>query len=341
MVTFGLGLGKWLFPDNADSYAFQDRVESALRALPGVTRVSATSTLPLSGGGSISWVYLPDRVPDGTAGYRVFVRAGYPETIGMRVVAGRTFEAARHAGVREAVIDRQMARHFFGSRSPLGATIMCDDRRLTIVGVVEPPRIESLHRDDSHPQIFMRAEDFPERPWLVALHTTGSPLALIPEVQAIVRRLDRRVPLSDVATMDDTLTELRCQERTSAIVIASLGVGALLLVAMGLFGMVSGSVAQRRGELALRLALGATHRRITRVVVGDGLRLVAVGALIAIPGIYMTGKALRGLLIGVSPFDVLSLVAATLGLTAVALLACYVAARPVMTIAPERLLRDA
>ena len=340
VVTFNLGLGSWLFPENADSYAFQDRVAQAVAALPGVRRVSATTTLPLSGGGSVSWIYLPDRVPGGTAGYRIFVRAGYPETIGMRVIEGRSFDAAARAGLHEALIDRQMARYFFGERSPLGATIKCDDRTLTIVGVVEQPRLESLNRADSHPQIFMRAEDYPDRPYRMALHTTGDPAALVPEVQAIVRRVDRRVPVYDVKTMDEIVADRRSQERTSAIVLAGLALGALLLVAMGLFGMVSGSVAQRRGELALRLALGATHRRVIRIVVGEGIRLVVIGALVGVPGVYLVGQALRGLLIDVSPFDPSTLVAVALGLAAVALLACYAAARPVTAIEPERLLRD-
>jgi putative ABC transport system permease protein len=341
VLVFALGLSDAIFPKNADSYAFEDRVEQAVGALPGVRRVSATTTLPLAGGGSISWVYLPERVPGGIAGYRIFARAGYAEAIGMRVIDGRAFENTRHAGVHEALVDRQMARHFFGDRSPLGAAIMCDDRLLTIVGVVDAPRIESLHRDDIHPQIFMRAEDHPERPWRFAVHTDGDPRALKADVQAIVRRLDRRVPLSDVQTLDEIVAERRSRERTSAVVVAGLAVGALLLVAMGLFGMVTGSVARRRSELALRLALGATHRRVVRLVVGDAARLVVIGSIAAIPGVYLSGQALRGLLVDVSPFDGATLTAVAAGLGAVALLACYLAARPVTSIEPQRLLRDA
>jgi putative ABC transport system permease protein len=141
-------------------------------------------------------------------------------------------------------------------------------------------------------------------------------------------------------TMDEIVADARSRERISAVLIGSLALGALLLVAMGLFGMISGSVARRRGELAVRLALGATHGRIIRLVVSEGARLVAIGLLIAVPGIYMAGEALRGFLIGVSPFDGPTLVGVAGGLVAVALLACYLAARRVTTIAPERLLRE-
>jgi putative ABC transport system permease protein len=339
VVTFGLGLSSSLFPDNASAYAFEDRVIQAVAGLPGVRRVGATTTLPLSGGGSVSWVFFTGQTDQGTAGYRIFIRAGYPETIGMRVIEGHAFEQMRQPGTREALIDRQMARHFFGGRSPLGATIQCDDRVLTIVGVVESPRLEYLHRD-GRPQIFMRAEDFPERPWRIAARTDGDPRALLSEVQAIVRRLDRRVPVSEVTTMDDVVAERRSRERTSAVVVAGLAIGALLLVAAGLFGMVTGSVTRRRGELALRLALGATHRRIMAMVVGEGASLMAIGSVLAAPGVYLSGQAMRGLLVEVSPFDIPTLAGVAAVLAMVGLLACYLAARPVTTIDPERLLRD-
>jgi putative ABC transport system permease protein len=141
-------------------------------------------------------------------------------------------------------------------------------------------------------------------------------------------------------TMDDIVADARSRERVSAALIASLALGALLLVAMGLFGMISGSVARRRGELAVRIALGATHHRVIRLVVGEGARLVVLGCLIGIPGVYVAGEALRGLLIGISPFDASTLIAVGAGLVAVALVACYLAARRVTTIDPERLLRE-
>jgi putative ABC transport system permease protein len=264
----------------------------------------------------------------------------YFETMGIRLLAGRTFEEMRHDRVHEALIDRQMARYFFGERSPLGATLMCDDRALTIIGVVEQPRIETLHRDDGRPQIFIRAEDYTSRPERFAVLTDGDPRLLMSQVQPLIRGIDRRVPVSDVRTMEDIVAETRSHERISAVMIAGLAAGALLLVAMGLFGVISGSVARRRGELAVRMALGATHGRILRLVVAEGLRLIVVGLLCGVPGIYLTGQALQGFLIGVSPFDILTLSSMAVILVLITLLACYLGARRVIAIAPERLLRE-
>jgi len=109
---------------------------------------------------------------------------------------------------------------------------------------------------------------------------------------------------------------------------------------MGLFGMISGSVARRRGELAVRMALGATHQGVIGLVVRGGARLITLGFVIGIPGIYMAGEALKGFLIGISPFDLPTIAGVATGLVVIALLACYLAARRVTSINPERLLRE-
>jgi ABC-type antimicrobial peptide transport system permease subunit len=141
-------------------------------------------------------------------------------------------------------------------------------------------------------------------------------------------------------SLEEIVTDSRSEERISAVVIAGLALGALLLVAMGLVGIVSGSVTRRRGELAVRLALGATHPRVMRLVVGDGALLVGLGILLGLPGVYAAGGLLRSLLIGVSPWDPPTLIAVTMGLALVTMTACYVPARRVLRIDPAPLLRQ-
>jgi ABC-type antimicrobial peptide transport system permease subunit len=126
----------------------------------------------------------------------------------------------------------------------------------------------------------------------------------------------------------------------SAVLIGGFALGALLLVAMGLFGMISGAVVRRQGELAIRLALGASHQRMLRLALGEGAWLVVVGMLIAIPGVYAAGGLIRGLLVEISPWDPLTLLAVAFGLLVVAIAACYVPARRVLVIDPARLLRQ-
>ena len=257
----------------------------------------------------------------------------------MRLLAGRAFEESRPSGVFEAIVDSNMARRFFPGADPLGARIAYRKDWLTIVGVVEQARLYDVHQD-GRPQLYVRAEDWSFRPLFYVVRTDRQPNALLPEVQAAVRRIDPRVAVGDPRTMEQIVDDTLRQQKTSAALIVAFALGALLLAAMGLFGVVSGSVTRRRHELAVRLALGADHPRVLRLVLREGALLVAVGVLIAMPGIYAAGQLIRGVLVGVSPSDPLTLLAVTLGLALVTLLTCYVPARRVLTIEPAQLLRQ-
>ena len=125
-----------------------------------------------------------------------------------------------------------------------------------------------------------------------------------------------------------------------AALVSALAVGALLLAAMGLFGVVSGAVIRRHHELAVRLALGAEHRDALRLVLREGALLVAIGLLIGAPGIFIANRLVQRVLVGVSPFDPLTLMAAAAALLFVALTACYLPARRALRIEPARLLRQ-
>ena len=266
-------------------------------------------------------------------------RAGYFETMGMRVVTGRTFDSARRADVREAVIDKTLAVRFFPNASPLGVRIPYGGAQLTIVGVVDQARMYAVQQD-GRPQIYVRAEDWGYRPLFYVIRTERDARELSPDVRATVRHVDPRVAVGDERTLEDIVGDVLRQQRTSAILIAAFAIGALLLAAMGLFGVVAGSVMRRRHELAVRLALGADHWRVLRLVVGEGALLVAIGMLIGIPGVYAAGRLLRGLLVGVSPGDTVTLVGVAFGLALVTLVTCYVPARRVLAIELGRLLRE-
>jgi putative ABC transport system permease protein len=159
-------------------------------------------------------------------------------------------------------------------------------------------------------------------------------------MRAAIRRVEPRLALADVRTMDEIVGDALRQQRVSAVLVTGFALGALVLAAMGLFGVISGSVTRRRHELAVRLALGADHPRILRLVLGEGVWLVGMGVLVGAPGIYMVGHLIRASLVGISPLDPLTLLAVTLGLALVALAACYVPARRVLRIDPAQSLRQ-
>jgi len=343
-----LRLSTVVFTNDAEAASFLDRTEAALRALPGVINVSATTSLPLSAtANSVDIVKFPDA--PGNTGVEdedeplvdgITVRPGYVETMGMRLLAGRSFDPARPALVREAIIDRHLAQRFFPNSSPVGATVLWKRQPHTIVGVAEQARLYDLHKDGRF-QFFVRAEPGRSRGyWFFVLRTSRDPQALISEARDVIRQIERRVPVSQMLTMSEIVAEARSRERISAVLIAGLALGALLLVSMGLFGMISGSVTRRRGELAVRMALGATHGRVIRLVVGEGARLLIYGALMGVPGVYVAGEALRGFLVGAPPDDAATLGGVAIGMAVVTLLACYLAARRVTAIDPGRLLRE-
>ena len=349
ILTFTVAMGPRLFPNPANATLFQDRLEPALRKLPGVLDVSATQALPLSRGAGQVTITMPgapgnigDQERDAPMIDLVPTRAGYHDLMGIRIIEGRSFEPALRDGVTEVLIDTRLAKQFFPTGSALGAAVVVNNQSnqpMTVVGVVIPARMYDLH-EDGRPQMYVRAEKVtPYTPSFV-IRTSGDPRALIAAVPRVVRQVDPRIPISGVRTMDEIVEAEMKQPRISAVLIGGFAIGALLLVAMGLFGMVAGAVSQRRGELAVRLALGSTHNGVLRLVVGEGARLVAIGMLIAGPGIYVAGRLVRGLLIGVSPLDPLALVAAAGGLALVTIGACYLPARRVLRLDASPLLRD-
>lgn len=349
VLTVRVPMPVQLVPETVDAIALQDRVDAALRQIPGVTSVGAANSLPLTARASQGTFTIPgapgltgDAARDNPLIDRLFARAGYVETMGMRLVAGRPFQPARPDGVREALIDTLLARQFFPTGDPLGVTIPVGDdpnNALTIVGVVEQARMYDVHRDD-RPQMFTRAEDAGVRDLSFVLRTQRDPAALIPDVRSAIRRLNPQLAVAEVRTMNAIVGDSLRQQKMSAVLIAGFAVGALLLAAMGLFGVVSGSVTRRRHELAVRMALGAEHGPLLRLVLREGVWLVGIGVLVGLPGIYVASGLMRGVLVGVSPSDPVTLVGVATGLALVAMAACYIPARRVLRIQPAQSLRQ-
>lgn len=346
LLTMRVPLPSQLVPDAEQAVALQDRLQAELTALPGVTVVGAAAALPLSANASQTTLAIPgapgntgDAERDAPLVDYTGIRAGYIEAMGMRLLEGRTFTESRSPGVREAIIDDVLARHFFPSSSALGAMIPFNGDSVTVVGVVRQARFYDVHRD-SRGQLYLRAEDLPYRTLSFVVRTQLPPESLISSVRALVRRVDPRIAVSDIRTMDDIVDNALRQQRTTAVLIGAFSLGALLLAAMGLFGVVSTAVNRRRHEIAVRLALGADHGRVLRLVLGEGARLILVGVLIGVPATWFAGRAISGVLVGVSPTDPATLGSVAIGLGVVALGACYLPARRVLRIEPARSLRQ-
>ncbi|AHG89752.1 permease [Gemmatirosa kalamazoonensis] len=347
VLTLRVPLAAARYPNDTVVREMHERLQRELSAIPGVRSASATSALPLTANadqGPVSFPGAPGNTGVNDHDFPLVdymrARAGYFETMGIRVLAGRAFGASWRPGTREAVIDRTLAQTFFPNGQPVGARIrLSDTDTFTVIGVVEHARQYDVYQD-GRSQVYVRDEDGPFNTLSYVLRGDRAPEALVPDVRAAVHRVDAQLAIADVRPMQRVVDDALRQQRLSATLIAGFSLGALLLAAMGLFGVVAGAVSRRHHELAVRLALGAGERRVLWLVVREGTTLLVLGLLVGVPGIWLAGTALRGALVGVSPFDPLTLGAVAAGLGVVALAACYVPARRVAGIAPARALRD-
>lgn len=346
VLTWRVPVGMWRYPNNAAAVTFHENLQRELLSIPGVESASAASALPLTATTDQSDVFAPGAPGntgkpenDGPLVDVIHARRDWFRTLGIKRLAGRDFEPPRAGARREAIVDRALAEHFYPSGSALSATILAARETLTVVGVVDHARQYDVHQD-GRPQVYIRDEDDTNGALYFAVRTRRSPADLVGEVRNVMHRLDPQLAISDVRTMDDIVAGSVREQRLSAVLIGGFSLGALLLAAMGLFGVVAGSVVRRRHEIAVRLALGAERARILRLLVGEGALLIALGILIALPGVYFAGRLMRGVLVGVSPFDPATLAAVAGGLGVVALAACYIPARRAGVIQPAQALRE-
>jgi putative ABC transport system permease protein len=273
----------------------------------------------------------------------------YFGTLGIPLLQGRLFgEADRDSAPPVAIVNQAAARRYFGSRAPLGARITFDDpddrtaRWMTVIGVVGDIHHAALD-EPPYPQVYLPLAQAPRR-WmvLVARAAGRDPLALAPVMREVVRELDPGLALSSVATMDQRVASVTERPRLSAQVLGGFAAGALLLAALGIYGVVSYAVNQRAREFGIRLALGATSDNVVSLVVRRGARLTIVGLLIGLVGAFFVTKLIRSLLFGIEPLDPAAFATAAIVLGAFATLASWLPARrasrtdPVVTMRAEQ-----
>lgn len=331
----------------ADAEARHEAIERELGSIPGVVSVGAASGLPLTGGADQATIAVPgapgntgDPEADQPLVDQIQTRPGYLETMGLRLLEGRTFDPGRPEGPQDVVIDEQIASRFFPNGGSLGATLTMNELELRVIGVVRPARLWDVH-EDGRPQIYLRNQgDYGYESLSYVLRTSGDALALAREARAAVARVDPQLAVAELRPMREIVVESLAEQRASAVLVSGFSLGALLLASMGIFGVVAGSVTRRRRELALRLALGADHARVLRQVMGEGAVLIGLGLLIGAPGVYAAGRVLDSLVVGISPTAPATIGTVAAGLLGIALFACWLPARRVTRIEPARVLRQ-
>ena len=266
-------------------------------------------------------------------------------TLGTPLLRGRFFSAEDGPdSLPVAIVNDAMARHLWPGRDPVGKRFKFgpqDSNRpwFTVVGVVGDMRRQGLETEPI-PQMFQPLAQNPSGNEILLVRTsTDDPLAMVGTVQAAVRRVERNLPLYSVTTLEDRLGIYLAQRRFQTSLLIGFSLIALLMAAIGIYGLILYSVAARTQEIGIRMAIGAQAGDIFRMIVGEGLQLSVTGLAIGLVGALLAGRAGSSLLFGVTGTDPLTFMTVSLLLTAVATAACYFPARRAMKIEPVVALR--
>jgi len=326
------------------SLAYGDAVLERLAAIPGVESVAITSLVPVGGQDEIWSLEIEGRPPSSPDEYisalHYRVSAGYFATLGIEMRMGREFATSDREGtVRVAVVSESFARDQFPDESPVGKRIRFgdDDPWWEIVGVAADVQHYHLGRT-SMPQVYLPFTQRPDRDVNFVIKATVPPLSLVRTARNEIQAVDPDMPVEAVRTMDQIVAEDISAPRFRTMLLTGFGLTALLLAVVGLYGVISYTVAQRSWEMAMRIALGAQQSRVLRLVFRDGVALVATGVVIGLGGALALARVLESMLFGVSANDPLVYVAVPSLLFAVAALAILIPAVRATRVNPLRVL---
>jgi putative ABC transport system permease protein len=328
-------------------YQFWREALAAVKHVPGVEEAAFTNTLPLTGDGVLDQYGVEfeiDHNPDkGEAAIRYAVTPGYFQTMGISLKQGRFLEDSDRSGAPlAALISESFAKRRFGSVDPLGQRVHIGspDHWFTIVGVVGDVKQMSLALKQSDAVYTTIAQwQWVEATMSLVVRAHGNAAALAPDLRNAIWSVDKDLPIDRVETMDDLIAASAAERQFTLILFEAFGIVALALAAVGIYGVLSGSVTERTGEIGIRIALGAPRANILSLIVRQGMALTVLGTLVGLAGAVAASRALVALLFGVSPLDVVTYLGVILVLIVVSGLACFVPARRAMKVDPMVALR--
>ena len=328
--------------DRARAEAFYRRLVERLRAHPAVRAVGLAEEVPLRLGSQQTGVSIPGYTPAPNENMSIdynIATPGYLDAMGIRLLRGRDFTARDDsAAPRVLVVNQRFAERFWPGRDPIGQRVRVGERDHTVVGLVPNGKYRTLGEEPLAFMYFAQAQRW-NSAMTVHIRTAGPPAALASVLRAEVAALDPDLPVADVRTMNNHLGLALLPARLAGAVLGAFGVLGLLLAAVGIYGVMSYSVAQRTREIGIRMAVGAARAQVVRLVMGQGMRLVAVGAAVGLAGAVVAAWLVRGLLYGGSALDPVTFVAVAVVLVGVAALAIWVPARRAAGVDPMVALR--
>jgi len=355
ILTFGLPVPNDRFSKPEQINAFYRQLLEKIGALPGISSISVSTGMPLQGtnfGMPFSIVGQPagDLSSRPGAGFTM-VTPEYFRTFGISISKGRVFTSQDLAGsVPVAIVNDAFVKKYLASLDPLkqrlsieqlipGQTKLGPALEWQIVGVYHNVHNGGI-RGDGFPEVNV---PFSQSPWpqaAIAVRTAGDPTSMTKSIAAVVLSIDPDLPLDQVKTMEQIVDESLSGDRFGTVLFGSFAAVALLLAAIGIYGVMSFAVAQRTHEIGLRIALGASPAQVLRLVLREGILLALGGLLLGLGGAYFVGRLMKSLLYQVNATDPTAVSAVTAVLLLSALLACYIPARRATQVDPLVALRD-
>jgi len=349
ILTARVTLPRSRYDDPARQVGFADALLERARVLPGVTSAALSTDAPVDDGPPY-WAFAvsgvepppPDVVQDAVV-YRASPE--YFATFGLPLIRGRVFEASdRGQSTPVAVVSQALAQRYWPGRDPVGSRITFGDPTdstttwMTVVGVVGDVRQDGAV-SPAYPQIYVPFAQMSGRSMVVALRTAQQPLTLVPSLKQALAAVDPNLALSRVTTMEQRLASTLARPRVNALLLAAFAATALVLAALGIYGVIAYSVVQRTRELGIRVALGARAEDVLTMVMRQGLTPVLIGLAIGLAVAAVGSRVLRSLLYGVAMTDLATYGMVAAFLAAVAAAASYVPARRAARADPMTALR--
>ena len=332
-----------------DRVQFIRRVRERLHALPGVTAVSAGTSLPLDGSVANGRIGPEAALSDQSLYRQANAKAVLPEffdALGTRLIAGRTFtDADNAAGQKLIILDEKIASRLFPRESAIGKRVASrvttpEAELFEVVGVVAHQRHETMAADGFDGMFFTDGYFGGGAAGRWAVRTSGDPAQLVGPLRAAIAELDPKATLAEVQPMSTFVDKATAPMRFSVLLIGIFAGIAVVMAAVGLYGVLSTVVRQRTAELGMRMILGAPSARIFSLVVGEGLRLSAVGVVVGLFVALAVTRLMTRLLVGVTPTDPTTFVAITVLFFAIATLASWLPARRAAGLTPSDAIRE-
>jgi putative ABC transport system permease protein len=348
LLTLRLALPQARYNGPTAATAGFARIAEAVRRVPGITAAGGIGTLPLGGGGFfLGRVFLREGQPQpptssDTPAIWTPVTPGALEAVGARLLAGRAFtERDTGQSTPVIIINRQMADRMFPGQDPLGRRIRSwrdENVYREIVGVVADIRHSPVTEEHSN-MVYVPHSQSAWQTMMLMVRAASDPTPLLPSVRAAIWSVDRKLSISEVQTMDQIVDLGMARPRFSMFLLAAFGATALLLAAIGIYGVVAYSVTQRTREIGIRIALGADRRDVLGMVARGALLLATAGVVFGVAGGMALTRFMSTLLYGVSPTDLRTFAMVAGLLMAVTLLAAFVPARRAAKVDPIVTLR--